>query len=372
METEAARKIFDEFAGALAYVAVEHPDGTQGIGSAFHVGEGIFVTARHVVENVRIREVSTTETTYVDVDPNTAGHGSTVIVTGSQERPVHVVRPQRLELEFGPFFHPNPGVDVAAFKVKSFDRRLPWVPLGSHLDDWLGSNDFVMVEAVVLGYPPIPLTNEPKLVAARAEINALVDLRGVDHVHFILSAMPRGGFSGGLAIVEYGYALGVITSSLLMDDKASELGFFAVLSIEPIYTCLAEHMLLPDCQAEGWDDLWNSDEEYFGGPPNENDLASSAGMQLKASLNAFDDGNRLYLEVGCDDNPQIYADVTAKASTVLGPVLVSTSEVRPGLLRLHIDGCSDEARAKLVGARGAARNVLLRAGYRPARCRQGV
>lgn len=40
----------------MAYVAVEK-DGEPGIGSAFHVGDGIFVTARHVVEGAIIREM---------------------------------------------------------------------------------------------------------------------------------------------------------------------------------------------------------------------------------------------------------------------------------------------------------------------------
>ena len=76
-------------------------------------------------------------------------------------------------------------------------RAYPWVPFGNHLDDWLGSDDFVLAGAVLLGYPPIPFATAPYLVAARAEVNAQVDLRGSQHVHFVLSATPRGGFSGG-------------------------------------------------------------------------------------------------------------------------------------------------------------------------------
>src|SRR5258705_13992409 len=34
--------------------------GDESIGSAFQVGEGVFVTARHVVENVVIREIRST------------------------------------------------------------------------------------------------------------------------------------------------------------------------------------------------------------------------------------------------------------------------------------------------------------------------
>ena len=42
----------------MAYVAAQAADGSFRRGSAFHVGEGVFVTARHVVENLRIIEVA--------------------------------------------------------------------------------------------------------------------------------------------------------------------------------------------------------------------------------------------------------------------------------------------------------------------------
>jgi S1-C subfamily serine protease len=45
----------------MAYVAVER-DGKAGIGSAFHVGDGIFVTARHVLENAVVAEIKMTDT----------------------------------------------------------------------------------------------------------------------------------------------------------------------------------------------------------------------------------------------------------------------------------------------------------------------
>ncbi|MGX1118000.1 hypothetical protein RKD37_003363 [Streptomyces ambofaciens] len=45
----------------MAYVEVESPNGDLGIGSAFHVGDGVFLTARHVVEDKRITEICMTE-----------------------------------------------------------------------------------------------------------------------------------------------------------------------------------------------------------------------------------------------------------------------------------------------------------------------
>src|ERR1035441_11087165 len=49
-------------------------------------------------------------------------------------------------MESGPYFRPDETVDVAVFRVQGYDPRLPWVPLGSHLDDWLGESDFVLAE----------------------------------------------------------------------------------------------------------------------------------------------------------------------------------------------------------------------------------
>jgi V8-like Glu-specific endopeptidase len=65
MDSGKAREMFEKYAVALAYVAVETPEGDQTVGSAFHVGEGVFVTARHVLENNKILDVASTERTYI-------------------------------------------------------------------------------------------------------------------------------------------------------------------------------------------------------------------------------------------------------------------------------------------------------------------
>jgi hypothetical protein len=92
------------------------------------------------------------------------------------------------------------------------------------------------------------MVNYPVLIAARAEIHTFVVPRHAPAVHFIPSAMPRGGFSGGVAIHENGDALGVITSSFIGDDLPEQMGFFAVLSIEAIVKCLEENGLYPKHQ----------------------------------------------------------------------------------------------------------------------------
>ena len=62
MDSREARKLFHEHATALAYIDVKKPNGDRSVGSAFHVGDGVFVTARHVVENKEDVEVRITGT----------------------------------------------------------------------------------------------------------------------------------------------------------------------------------------------------------------------------------------------------------------------------------------------------------------------
>lgn len=238
---------------------VTEADGDQGIGGAFHVGEGVFVTARHVVEGRSILEVrlSNQDLFYRSKLYPKREDGS---YTVGPDSPRMCIDPAgSLEIVAGPFYHPDPCIDVAAFKVEGIAPEAHFVPLGGHLDDWVGESDFVLSKALVMGYPPIPFSLHPVLVAASGEVNANVDLLHgkKTQLHFILSATPRGGFSGGLAYSEYGFALGVITQSLLKNDQATELGFFATTSIEAIYVCLKEAGILPECQKAGWDGLWD-------------------------------------------------------------------------------------------------------------------
>src|SRR6516162_131179 len=61
MDSRRARQLYAQHASAMAYIDVEKPDRTRSIGSAFHIGDGVFVTARHVVDGNRILEVKITE-----------------------------------------------------------------------------------------------------------------------------------------------------------------------------------------------------------------------------------------------------------------------------------------------------------------------
>lgn len=260
MDSDAARILYARHASAMAYIDVRKPNGSRGIGSAFHVGNDIFVTARHVVENNEVLEIKVTEPVGIGAEEY---FGEVLKIENAKERAEqhetawgsqkstlwkHWLEP--LRIVEGPKYHDHPDVDVAVFRVEKTHANIGTVKLGVHFDDWIYRGLWHLSDAVVLGYPPIPMTNAPTLVAAKGEINAFVVPRHAPFVHFILSAMPRGGFSGGVAIHEDGDALGVVTSSFLDGDLPEQVGFFAVLSIEAIIHCLAINDLYPEFQRQ--------------------------------------------------------------------------------------------------------------------------
>lgn len=71
--------------------------------------------------------------------------------------------------------------------------------------------------------------------------------------------MARGGFSGAPVLVAYNEdstsngtaVLGIVTQSLVKNNQATEHGFMAVLTVEPIFTCLELNNMLP--KGQGYD-----------------------------------------------------------------------------------------------------------------------
>jgi hypothetical protein len=361
MESGKAHDIFMDYCAAMVYVEVELPSGDRSIGSAFHVGEGVFVTARHVVEGNKILEIASTDPAYIPLSGEEAKKAKVFVRKGDENIPSHRVSNGVLELDRGPFFHLHDDVDIAVFRVREIDSHTPVVQLGSHLDDWLGYGDFVLSEAIVLGYPPVPMTRGPILIWARAEVNAQVDLYDTKPVHFVLSAMPRGGFSGGVAISEYGFALGVVTRSLTSNYSPVEMGFMTVIGVEPIYECLADHQLLPDIQAEGWDGLWNTISLWFRDPG----LGIADRFVNGPVLEIFDDGKKFALTIICDNNPRALESAIGAAESALSEYECVRFEIRPGMIRLDIPAQGDQTSAAVRAAGKAMSVALISYGYEP-------
>ena len=77
----ALRASFDQFAPGVAYVDVEDRQGDRHIGSCFHIGDYIFITARHVVENRRILKIATT-----NAGVRSSGSGYVATFTAAEAR----------------------------------------------------------------------------------------------------------------------------------------------------------------------------------------------------------------------------------------------------------------------------------------------
>ncbi|WP_339511912.1 S1 family peptidase [Pseudomonas sp. RL_15y_Pfl2_60] len=237
------RRAFAAYKGSVAYIVTTDSNGDEGIGSAFHVGNGVFITARHVLEGRELNEIGFDDNSISQLLINNALRSETFCIP-------------KTCITSGPFFHNNPEIDIACFTLNVTPNS--FIPLGSHLDDFLTQYELVLYRTLALGYPPIPFSDRPILFASSGEVNALVDLyAGTKHPHFIISSMARGGYSGGPVMVAYnedneksGTALlGMVTQSLVKDGNSSETGYFAVLTVEPIYDCLEQNSLLPDFQS---------------------------------------------------------------------------------------------------------------------------
>ncbi|MGQ3170536.1 MAG: S1 family peptidase [Methylophilus sp.] len=241
------RQLYEKYSSAVIYISVEDKHGNQSIGSAFHVGEGVFVTARHVVDEKKIIEVAST------VPRNVPDDEGNVSING-YETMFTTVLPSHGSVVKGPLFHPDSDIDIAALVIEGINCSI--IPLGGHLDDWIDDEAFMLEEVIVLGYPPIPLSDKPKLIATRAEVNAVIDMYQGRHPHFVISSTARGGFSGGPCIISWDCLLGVVTRSLVKNGEAVESGYMAVITVEPVYECLSHHKILPSIQAEGFGGLW--------------------------------------------------------------------------------------------------------------------
>jgi hypothetical protein len=359
VNSDKAQDLFLSHAPCMAYVAVRNADGDENIGSAFHVGEGIFVTARHVVEGLEIIDVKLTHELRLplkEVIPETTDEAIKSMTDVYGQAPTHPVFQNSLRITKGPVFHSDAEIDVAVFATEGLHPATPYVKLGTHLDDWIVRTNFVLSEVVVLGYPPIPLTREPNLIAARAEVNAVVIVAPSSKSHFVVSAIPRGGFSGGLALSEYDFALGLISSSLTKDHKVAELGFMAVISVEPIYECLALHKLLPECQKVGWNDFWNTDNWDFVVKRDR------LGSELMADVSLYNDGKRLYVGLYCRERSAMDRCLETLAQPSEGHEVTYTSDMHA---RLTFKGDHDETLAAARKVVTTACEALADFGYQP-------
>ncbi|WP_072437641.1 MULTISPECIES: serine protease [Burkholderia] len=207
-------------------VTVEDSNGDTSTGTAFHIGEGYFATARHVVQGFHGVQLDHTE-------------GLDMI--------------QSIEI-LSTYYPSDETIDVAVLKTnvrftpghlrnyknshQSALHGFKGIPFGFLIDDAV-SDDHILSEVLLMGYPQIPMSDRSQLVAVRGEVNASMNKYiGSNHYFHLISTVARGGFSGGPVVDEYGVLLGVFIESLVMNSNPNELGFATVLSIEPLLRLL--------------------------------------------------------------------------------------------------------------------------------------
>lgn len=339
------RKAYKKYCGAVAYVAVLDDKENEGIGSAFHVGEGIFVTAKHVVKGKKIKEVATTKRIEIEIESE-APHAS-----------VKYIYPKVLELVDGPHYAEDDSADVAVFRVKSKDLLMPGIPLGYHTNNSIDDNSFVLQDAVIIGYPPIPFTVTPNQVVASGQVSAVIDVWHSKYAHFVVSAMARGGFSGGLALAEDGRALGVITESLVMNDGVPELGYMSVIGIEAAvdiikntYPSIAVH-----------DSGFVLMETLLHIKLVEPDLRILNSRIHSASIYVYDDDRDLFGELYCADSKAAKIALAAFGAVCAISIYDSDKSEDSGNYVFHMLG-NPPAR-DLVEAANNAKDALVSFGY---------
>lgn len=278
-KTNVLQETYLRAAAAVAVVSVIK-DGDEHNGSAFHIGDGIFLTARHVVDGVEIKEVASTKSVHL-----------------SEEAGGKYYPPRRFDIIAGPDFATN-DLDVAVFRVDLGDAPLPRISVSDHTDFSFKEEDVILSDVLIIGYPPIHNTNVPSQVVARGQINAVVRLRHSPALHFIASAMARGGFSGGVALNEAGLAIGLVTESQISFAMPTELGFMSLLSIEHAVDLAAEkfgfsvHGVGPGRYT---DTLFGANFIKIVDRP----LSS---FIYDASVFVYDDGRDVFAEIKCDND----------------------------------------------------------------------
>jgi len=239
------RDLYLKYKPCIVRVTVISRAGDHHTGTGFHIGDGLIVTARHVVqETVRkpsvVGEVDARESMTIDSVTRELDEQA-LTVTKHHYHSDHTVDLVVLETDFEA--HPFPdessrgGVSV---------RRSVAIPIGSHVDDWL-SDQFVLCKVLIMGYPIVQWAKSSVLITTEAEVNALVHNFRSPHPYFIISSTARGGFSGAPVICAAGSVIGVVIEALYGNDKPEETGFNAAITLEPLITILVDRGIQPSC-----------------------------------------------------------------------------------------------------------------------------
>lgn len=221
--------LYQSYKYSMVRITVRTELGDLSNGSAFHIGDGWLVTAAHVVNDGKIEEI-VSEYCSQDLEIEK-------IICHSDERVDLAILKTNLDLSHyltKTTIHGSPEGFVQTDHIE----------IGGHLDDWIG-DELVLSKVLLMGYPPVPFSSGPVLLASEGEVNAVVDKYNGPHPHFVISNMGRGGYSGGPVLSEFGFLLGVLTESLVVNNQSEELGYSSAISVEPLLVLLQENGVYP-------------------------------------------------------------------------------------------------------------------------------
>ena len=225
-------QLFYKLKPAIIAIETINSSGDPGIGTGFHVGDGVVITARHVVDGMRS---VTLITSHAD--------GGTIKEIAFSADPLADVALLRTDLDYSHYLHKT---HINGMTYRKTDH----LTLGVEWDDF-ANDSLVLYDVIVSGYPPIP-TAFPTLVTIRAQVNAIIDQYPTGGNQgppkYVLSGIPRGGFSGAPMIVEGGddsFVLGVVTTALVANHNMPETGFMAAVTIESVLSLLHQNKIYP-------------------------------------------------------------------------------------------------------------------------------
>jgi S1-C subfamily serine protease len=246
----ALRDLYLKYRPCIVRISVVSAAGDLRTGTGFHIGDGLVVTARHVIRET-VKKPDIIGEVEVEVDRKLQA-----VIREVDQKILTVTKIN---------YHPDLKVDLAVletdFEAHAFlnefgperihRARSTSIPLGSHVDGWI-SDQFTLCKVLVMGYPTVPWTSSV-LVTTEGEINALVQNVRVPHPYFVVSSTARGGFSGAPVISDTGVVIGIIVEALYGDYKPEETGFNAAITIEPLIRILVDRGIRPSWIAS---DIW--------------------------------------------------------------------------------------------------------------------